>query len=88
MKNALPPVLTYLGAQMGYLFGGAVVVESIFLWPGLGRLLVEAVKARDVYVVQGCILAIACIYVLINLMVDIVQAWVDPRIQAGAHHAG
>lgn len=88
MKNALPPVLTYLGAQMGYLFGGAVVVESIFLWPGLGRLLVEAVKARDIYVVQGCILVIATIYVLINLGVDIVQAWLDPRIQERERHAG
>ncbi len=86
MRNALPPVLTYLGAQMGYLFGGAVVVESIFLWPGLGRLLVEAVKARDVFVVQGCILVIAGIYVLINLSVDIVQAWLDPRIQEAPGH--
>ncbi len=86
MKNALPPVLTYLGTQMGYLFGGAVVVESIFLWPGLGRLLVEAVKARDVYVVQGCILTIACVYVFINLGMDILQAWLDPRIQDGANH--
>lgn len=88
MKNALPPVLTYLGAQMGYLFGGAVVVESIFLWPGLGSLLVEAVKARDIYVVQGCVLVIACIYIFINLAVDVVQAWLDPRIQEGISHAG
>ncbi len=88
MKNALPPVLTYLGAQMGYLFGGAVVVESIFLWPGLGSLLVEAVKARDIYVVQGCVLVIACIYVLINLAVDIIQAGLDSRIREGLSHAG
>ncbi|WP_320175449.1 ABC transporter permease [Maridesulfovibrio sp.] len=88
MKNALPPVLTYLGAQMGYLFGGAVVVESIFLWPGLGSLLVEAVKARDIYVVQGCVLVIACIYVLINLAMDIIQAGLDSRIREGLSHAG
>lgn len=87
MRNALSPVLTYLGAQMGYLFGGAVVVESIFLWPGLGRLLVQAVKARDIFVVQGCILLIALIYVLINLSVDIIQAWLDPRIREGRAHA-
>ncbi|SOB58798.1 Oligopeptide ABC transporter, permease protein [Pseudodesulfovibrio profundus] len=85
MKNALPPVLTYLGAQMGYLFGGAVVVESIFLWPGLGSLLVDAVRARDMYVVQGCILVIACVYVLINLAVDMLQVWLDPRVREGAY---
>jgi ABC-type dipeptide/oligopeptide/nickel transport system permease component len=86
MRNALPPVLTYQGAQMGYLFGGAVVVETIFLWPGLGRLLVEAVKSRDAFVVQGCVLMIAGIYVVINLGVDVLQAWLDPRIQESSGH--
>ncbi|NCC26134.1 MAG: ABC transporter permease [Deltaproteobacteria bacterium] len=86
MRNALPPVLNYLGGQLGYLFGGAVVVESIFLWPGLGRLLVDAVKARDMFVVQGCVLTIAAIYVSINLIMDLLQIILDPRqIEAGGH---
>ena len=80
------PVLTYAGAQFGYLFGGAVVVETIFMWPGLGRLLVESVKARDVFVAQGCVLTIAFLYVLINLAVDVLCAVIDHRIRYAPHH--
>ena len=81
LKSAVIPLSAYLGTQFGYMFGGAVVVESIFLWPGLGRLLVESVRSRDVFVVQGCVLTIACSYVIINLMVDLLQAWLDPRVR-------
>lgn len=79
LRQALVPLTSYVGAQFGYFFGGAVVVEAIFLWPGLGRLLVDSVNSRDVFVVQGCVLTITVIYVLINLGVDILQWVLDPR---------
>lgn len=81
LRNAAVPVMTYLGTQFGYLFGGTVVIESLFLWPGLGRLLVEAVRERDIFVVQGCVLTIALAYVLVNLAVDLLYAFIDPRIR-------
>ena len=81
LRSALIPMTAYLGTQFGYLFGGAAVVESIFLWPGLGRLLVDSVRSRDVFVVQGCVLAIACSYVLIHLMTDLLHAFLDPRVR-------
>lgn len=79
LRQALVPLSSYVGSQFGYFFGGAVVVEAIFLWPGLGRLLVDSVNSRDVFVVQGCVLAITVFYVLINLGVDILQWVLDPR---------
>jgi ABC-type dipeptide/oligopeptide/nickel transport system permease component len=85
LRSALIPLTAYLGTQFGYLFGGAAVVETIFLWPGLGRLLVDSVRSRDVFVVQGCVLAIACSYVLINLMADLLHAFLDPRVRHAAH---
>lgn len=85
LRSALIPLTAYLGTQFGYLFGGAAVVESIFLWPGLGRLLVDAVRSRDLFVVQGCVLAIACTYVLIHLTADVVHAFLDPRVRHAAH---
>jgi ABC-type dipeptide/oligopeptide/nickel transport system permease component len=85
LRSALIPLTAYLGTQFGYLFGGAAVVESIFLWPGLGRLLVDSVRSRDVFVVQGCVLVIACSYVLINLMADLLHAFLDPRVRHAAH---
>ncbi|MEF2230478.1 MAG: ABC transporter permease [Pseudodesulfovibrio sp.] len=84
LKNALAPVLAYLGAQLGFLFGGTAVIETIFAWPGLGRLLVEAIKSRDMFVVQGCVLAMATVYVCINLVVDILHAAIDPRVRRAA----
>jgi len=81
LKSAVIPLVAYLGTQFGYLFGGAAVVESIFLWPGLGRLLVDSVRSRDLFVVQGCVLVIACAYVLINLMADLLHAFLDPRVR-------
>lgn len=84
LKSAVAPVLSYLGAQLGFLFGGAAVIETLFVWPGLGRLLVESVRARDAFVVQGCVLAVAGAYAAINLLVDILHAAVDPRIRHAA----
>jgi ABC-type dipeptide/oligopeptide/nickel transport system permease component len=81
LRGALPPVMNYLGAITGHMLGGAVVVETIFMWPGVGRLLVESVRTRDVFVVQGCVLAIGMTYVVVNLVVDIVHAGLDPRVR-------
>ncbi len=83
LKNAFPPVLHYLGTQAGHLIGGAVVIESIFLWPGIGRLLVESVRSRDIFVVQGCILTIGTAYVVIILAADLINIFLDPRFEEG-----
>ena len=81
LRNSLIPVITAFGLQMGYLLGGAVVVESVFAWPGLGRLIVEAIGVRDITVVQAGVLWFAITFVLINLIVDLTYSIIDPRIQ-------
>jgi len=81
LKNALIPVVTVLGLQFGALLEGAVIVEVIFAWPGIGRLLVDSVFARDLPMIQGCVLFIAVMYIFINLLVDISYAYLDPRIR-------
>lgn len=81
LRNALIPVVTVLGLQFGTLMGGAVLTESIFGYPGLGRMLVEAIFQRDYAVVQGTILVVVSAYVLINLLTDLAYAWLDPRIR-------
>ena len=73
--------ITVLGLQLGGLLAGAVVTETIFAWPGVGRLLVQAIGARDYPLVQGCVLAVACTYVLANLLTDLAQAALDPRLR-------
>jgi peptide/nickel transport system permease protein len=80
LRNTLLPVVTILGLQVGYLLGGAVIVESIFAWPGIGRLTVNAILARDFPLVQGCVLVIAAMFALVNLLVDVSYAIIDPRI--------
>lgn len=80
-KNAMLPVTTILGIQLGYLFGGAVITETIFAIPGMGRLLVEAIFSRDYPIVQAVVLLISVAVVLANLAVDIVYAYLDPRIR-------
>ncbi len=81
LKNALIPVITIVGLETGYLFGGAVIVESVFALPGVGRLLLDAIGQRDYAVVQGTILLIAFSFVLVNLLTDLAYAWVNPRIR-------
>jgi peptide/nickel transport system permease protein len=81
LSNALIPVVTVVGLQYGFLLGGAVVTETIFAWPGIGRLAMMAILQRDYPVVQGCVLLVAVIFVLINLAVDLLYAWLDPRIR-------
>jgi ABC-type dipeptide/oligopeptide/nickel transport system permease component len=83
LKNALIPVITISGLQFGQLIGGAVVVESVFGLPGLGKLLVDRVLGRDYPVIQGVVLVAACGFVLTNLVVDLVYSLVDPRIRPG-----
>ena len=83
LRNGLIPVVTILGLQMGALMGGAVVTESIFVLPGFGRLIVEAVFTRDYPVVQGVVLLTASSYVLINLLVDVSYSLLNPRIRIG-----
>lgn len=81
LKNALIPIITVVGLQFGMLLGGAVLTETVFAWPGVGRLIVDSILARDYPVIQGTILIFGLLYILVNLMVDVVYAYVDPRIR-------
>lgn len=81
IKNALIPVITVVGIQIGYLLGGSVVIEQIFSLPGVGRLALQAIENRDYSLLQGTILFIACGFVLINLIVDIIYAFLNPKIR-------
>jgi peptide/nickel transport system permease protein len=80
-KNAAPPVLALMGLQFGYLLGGSILVETVFNWPGSGNLLNLAIFRRDIPVLQATILVLATFFVLLNLLVDIAQAAIDPRIR-------
>lgn len=81
LRNALIPVITIIGLQFGSLLTGAIITEQIFSWPGLGRLLLQSISARDYPQMQGSILVIALTYILVNLLTDVLYAFVDPRIQ-------
>ncbi len=81
LRNALLPVITAIGLQFGALIGGAVLTESVFGWPGVGRLLLDSIFSRDYPVVQGVVLLLASSFVIINLLVDLLYAYVDPRIR-------
>ncbi len=83
LRNALLPVVTILGLQLGVLLGGAVITEIVFSWPGLGQLTIEAIQTRDYPVVQACVLLISVGYVLVNTLTDLVYAWLDPRVRLG-----
>ena len=83
LRNGLIPVVTILGLQMGALMSGAVVTEQIFVLPGFGRLIVEAVFTRDYPLVQGCLLLISTVVIVVNLVVDVLYAWLDPQIRYG-----
>jgi peptide/nickel transport system permease protein len=80
-RNALLPVVTIVGLQIGTLMGGAILTETIFSWPGIGRWVFEAIQARDYPIVQGVTLFIAALFVLINFLVDVSYAVLDPRIR-------
>ncbi|HEY2524036.1 MAG TPA: ABC transporter permease [Candidatus Binataceae bacterium] len=81
LRNALTPVITLLGLETGALLTGAIVTEMIFSWPGMGRLLIAAISARDYALVEGCVLAFAFTYVVVNMATDLVYAIADPRIR-------
>ena len=80
LKNAMLPVVTVVGLQMGFLLSGAILTETIFAWPGMGRWVVNAIVARNFPVVQAAVLVFALIFVFVNLIVDVSYAWLDPRI--------
>ena len=81
LRNALIPVVTIIGIQIGVLLGGTVVIEKVFAWPGLGRLLINAIYSRDYPLIQAIVLYMAAGFVLMNLMVDLLYAYLDPRIR-------
>ena len=81
LPNALVPVITVTGLQLAYLLSGVVVVEAVFAWPGLGQLALDAVQDRDYPVLQGAVMLFAGFFLLVNLLVDLLYAVVDPRIQ-------
>jgi peptide/nickel transport system permease protein len=81
LRNALIPIVTVIGMEFGLLLGGAILTETIFAWPGLGRYTVDAVYARDYPAIQGAVLFIACVFVVVNLVTDILYAYINPRIR-------
>jgi peptide/nickel transport system permease protein len=83
LRNAAPTVLAVSGLQFGQMLGGSILIETIFAWPGSGLLLYQAIFKRDLPVLQGTIAVIALLFVVINLLVDVLQTWLDPRIQRG-----
>jgi ABC-type dipeptide/oligopeptide/nickel transport system permease component len=80
-RNAMIPVLTVVGLEFGGMLGGAVVTETVFAWPGVGKLTVDAIQARDYQVTQGVVLLFGAVFIVINLTVDLLYAVVDPRIR-------
>lgn len=83
LVNTMPPVITMAGLEIGHILGGSVIVETIFVWPGIGKLLYDSIIAKDYPMMQGCIVTIALGYILSMLLVDIVTAAVDPRLRLG-----
>jgi len=81
LRNALIPVVTLIGLQASFLLGGAVVTETMFAWPGVGRLAVGAIISSDFPVAQGAIMILSLAFLVINLIVDVLYAWLDPRVQ-------
>jgi len=85
LRNALLPIITVVGTDFGSYLSGAVLTESIFAWPGLGRFTLDAILKRDIPSIQGAVLFMAVTFMIVNLLVDVVYAWVDPRIKLGKH---
>ena len=82
LKNALIPIITVIGLQFGVLLGGSVITENVFSWPGLGKYVVDSITNRDTPVVLGCVVVIAVLFSIVNLLVDLLYAFVDPRIKS------
>jgi peptide/nickel transport system permease protein len=83
LRNALVNIVPIIGIQAGFVLGGAVYIESVFQWPGIGRMLVTAISTRDILLVQGGVLVVAASFVLINLVTDVLQSVLDPRLRSG-----
>lgn len=83
LRNAMLPIITLLGLQLGVLLGGAVITETVFAWPGIGKLTIDAINTRDYPVLQACVLLISLTYVVVNMVTDLVYGWIDPRIRLG-----
>ena len=81
LRNALIPIVTVIGLQLGMLLGGSVLTETVFSWPGIGAYTVQCILKSDFPVVQGVVMLIATIFVLMNLLVDVIYAFLDPRIK-------
>jgi ABC-type dipeptide/oligopeptide/nickel transport system permease component len=81
LRNMLIPLVTVLGLQLTSLLGGAVIIEQVFAWPGVGRVAVSAISSRDYPIVQASVLVVSTAFVLMNLFVDVLYAWLDPRIR-------
>jgi ABC-type dipeptide/oligopeptide/nickel transport system permease component len=81
LRNALIPIVTVFGLQLGWLLGGSVIVESVFSWPGLGRLMIESINGRDITVVQAGLLWFSLSFLMINFVIDLLYTYLDPRIQ-------
>ncbi|MGN0837889.1 MAG: ABC transporter permease [Pyramidobacter sp.] len=82
LRNAMIPIITIVGLQFGVLLGGSVMTESVFSWPGIGRFVVEAVKSKDMPCVLGSVVMLSCLFTIVNLLVDILYGFIDPRIKA------
>ena len=83
LRNSLLPIVTAIGLEVGFLLGGSVIVETIFGWPGVGREIVAAIGSKDFYVVQAGVIMLALIFAGVNLIIDLVYMWIDPRIRYG-----
>jgi peptide/nickel transport system permease protein len=81
LRNSLLPIVTAIGLQMGFLLGGSVITETIFGWPGVGREIIAAIGSKDFYVVQAGVIMLALIFTVVNLLVDLLYGWIDPRIR-------
>jgi dipeptide transport system permease protein len=83
LRNALIPVITVIGLQVGLLLTGAILTETVFSWPGIGKWLIESIRRRDYPVLQGGVLLVACIVMSVNLLVDVLYGLINPRIRHG-----
>ena len=82
LKNALIPTITVIGLQIGFMLGGSVLTETVFAWPGVGRLMVDSINGRDIPMVMGCIILVCATFSIVNLIVDVLYGFVDPRIKS------
>ena len=88
LKNAMIPIVTAVGLQFGQLLGGAMLTETVFSWPGLGRLMVDSINSKDIPMVMGATIFLAIMFSIVNLIVDLVYAFIDPRIRSQYSKAG